>query len=79
MVHKTTVDRRKEFPENWSQFIYGKTPRTDKLIKECIAEYLSDPYKKLDQIARNLGLRDRRHVGVYLSRAKKMIQAANKE
>ena len=78
-MHKTVKDRRKEFPENWEEFTFGKTPRTDKLIKECIAEYLSDPYKKLEQIARNLGLRDRRYVGVYLSRAKKTIQAANKE
>jgi len=79
MVHKTTASRRSEFPENWEEFTFGKTLKTDKLTKECIREYLSDPYKKLDQIARNLGLRDRRYVGVYLSRAKKTIQAANKE
>lgn len=66
-------NRRSCFPVGWENTQFSKNTNHNTLVKRCVELYIDSRVFTLDQIAEQVGLPDRRHVGSYLSRAKKAV------
>ncbi len=66
--------RINEFPIDWQKIRFAKTNQGHDRIVEIVELYLSPKVYTLDEIARQVGLIDRRSVGAYLSKAKRKIK-----